>query len=566
MNSEEMAGYMGEDYADFIINYSANPRIADFFPNAPIHMINEDYAVLHLPVAQFSNRLIRGGRLLNVPYLFGLTSEAALEASGVNQLRSIPDFNLRGEGTLIAVIDTGINYTLPAFKKADGTTKIYSIWDQTIQSGPPPFQLNFGTQYTSEQINQAIGNIDPFSVVPSTDENGHGTMLAAVAAGTPDPGSGFYGVAPDAELVVVKLAQAKAYLRDFYSIPEGVVCFQENYIMWAVQYCMLTARQVNRPITICLGLGTSQSSHNGTALLSLMLSDYADFPHVGVVISAGNEGNLGRHFFGSIDPAVGRINVELEVGENDKGFSMNLWGNAPGIYSIDILSPSGEYIPRIPASLQVSRRISFIFEETTIYVEYQTVETTTGDQHILLNFKNTSAGTWRFTVYAQGNITGEFHIWLPMGDFISRETRFVQPDVYTTVLTPGNATIPITVTAYNMIGGALYVSASRGFTRSNIVVPDLAAPGVDYLAPTLTGEYTQYTGTGVAAAHTAGIVAMLFEWGVVKGNQTTLDTLEIKKYLIRGARRSENLMYPNRDWGYGVLNIFNTFDVLRRST
>jgi len=560
-----MSRYMGEDYVDFIIDTRTNLNISELFPNAVVHKINNTYSILHLPVSQFDDRLMRGARLLLLPTVFGLTSEAALDASGVDRIRSLPDFNLRGGGTLIAIIDTGINYALPVFKKPDGTTKIHSIWDQNIQSGTAPFELNFGSEYSMNQINQAISSQNSLDVVPSMDENGHGTMLAAVAAGTQDSSAGFSGVAPDAELVIVKLAQAKRYLRDFYSIPEGVVCYQENHIMWGVQYCLLVSRQMNKPIIICMGLGTSQSSHDGTAPLSIMLSDYADYPHIGIVMPAGNEGNLGRHFFGRIDPAIGKIVMELDVGESDKGFSMCLWGSAPGIYSIDIISPSGEYIPRIPASLQVSRRITFIFEETIIYIEYQTVELGTGDQLIMLNFKNTAAGTWRFTVYAQGDLVGEFHVWLPMGDFITRETHFLQPDIYTTVLTPGNAYVPITVTAYNPIGGALYVNASRGYTRSNVVQPELAAPGVNYIAPALNGGYTNYTGSGVASAHTAGIVALLMEWGVVRGNQTSFDTVEIKKYLIRGAERSENLTYPNREWGYGVLNLFNTFDVLRQN-
>jgi subtilisin family serine protease len=184
----------------------------------------------------------------------------------------------------------------------------------------------------------------------------------------------------------------------------------------------------------------------------------------------------------------------------------------------------------------------------------------------MLIFKNAAAGIWKFTAYLQGNLSGEFHIWLPMGDFISKETYFNDADIDTTVLAPGSALVPISITAYNPVGDTLYVNASRGFARNNVITPELAAPGVGYTAPTLTGEFTTYTGTSVASAHTAGIVALFLEWGVVKGNQTSFDTLEIKKYLIRGARRSENLTYPNKDWGYGILDIFNSFAVLRQSS
>jgi hypothetical protein len=150
-----------------------------------------------------------------------------------------------------------------------------------------------------------------------------------------------------------------------------------------------------------------------------------------------------------------------------------------------------------------------------------------------------------------------------MGNIISEETRFLQPDIYTTILTPGDAVVPITMTAYNPINNALYINASRGFTRANTVKPDLAAPGVNYIAPNQNKEFINYTGTGVATAHTAGIIAMILEWGVIRGNQPGIDTVEIKNYLYRGAKRNESTTYPNRDWGYGIIDIYNVFSVLR---
>ncbi len=566
MTGNERSRITSEDYADYIIDYRANPNISELFPGAAVFYINTVYAVIHLPVSQFENRLQTGNRLARIPSILGLTSEAALEASGVKKLRNIPDFNLRGQGVMIGFIDTGIKYTLPAFKKTDGTTKIHSIWDQSIQSeNGYPYHTYYGTEYKAEQINTALGSENPLTIVPSTDENGHGTMLAAIAAGTEDRSAGFFGVAPEAELVIVKLKQAKKFLRNFFAIPENALCYQENDIMWGVQYCLAVARELNRPIAICIGVGTSQSAHDGTNPLSQQLTLLADHPQVAIASSAGNEGNLGRHFHSIIDQTVGSVNMELNVGEKDSGFSMQIWGEAPGIYSIDILSPSGEYIPRMSASLQGSRKISFIFEQTVIFLEYQTVDPRNGEELILLNFHKATAGVWKITIYVQGNLAGNVHSWLPMGDFITRDTYFIQPDIYTTILAPSNAVVPITITAYNPVGGILYTNASRGFSRTNAVKPELAAPGVNYTAPNLSGGYSEYTGTGVATAHTAGIIALLLEWGVVKGNQTSFDTVEIKKYLIRGAKRTANLTYPNREWGYGMIDIFNTFDVLRQN-
>lgn len=272
---------------------------------------------------------------------------------------------------------------------------------------------------------------------------------------------------------------------------------------------------------------------------------------------------MARHYYGEIDPQIGSNTVELNVSEEDKGFTIELWGNPPGIYSVDILSPSGEYIPRIPPALMVSRVISFIFETTRIFVNYQLIESQTGDQLILFRFENASAGIWRFNVYGHGDMATGFHMWLPMGDFITRDTYFIQPNIYTTVLDPGTAIIPITVTTYNPINENLYVNSSRGFTRDNIIKPEIAAPGVNYLAPTLSHTFEPFTGTSVSTAHTAGVVALMLEWGTVRGNDPGMDSGELKNHLIRGARRRANIVYPNRDWGYGILDIINVFESMR---
>jgi subtilisin family serine protease len=554
---------MDEDYADLIIYYLNTPKKLLKYKDAVIHYINETFAVVNVPVSQINMKTVNTFGYAVMPKLLGLTSEVGLEASGINRLRSVPSMDLRGKDVLIGIIDTGIDYSNPVFIKQDGTTKIVSIWDQSINSAAPPYNAPFGTEYTAAQINQALTSADPAEVVPSIDENGHGTMMAAVAAGNDDPSAGFSGVAPNSELVIVKLRPPKKYLRDFYFIPDNVVCYQENHIMWGVQYCFRKARDLNRPLVICLGLGTSQGPHDGNTPLSILLNIIGDFPGTGVVISAGNEGNRRRHFFNISAPDIGYNMVELIVGEHDKRFTLELWGNSPGIYSIDILSPGGEYIPRITPGLHINRVISFIYEQTVVYVDYLMTETLTGDQLILLRFDNMTPGTWKFNVHAKSNLPTGFHIWLPMGDMISNETYFVKPDNYTTITTPGNAAVPITVAAYNPVNNMLFPYSSRGYTRTNMVKSTIAAPGVNYIAPNNAKEFISYSGTGVAAAHTAGIMAMILEWGIVNGNNPRLDSIEIKNFLIAGAKRNPNETYPNRDWGYGILDIYNVFSALR---
>lgn len=563
MTVEERSRITSNDYTDLIVDYSQNMRTFDKYPNSTVHIMNEKYAVVYLPVTQLTSRGINQFGYSVIPACYGLCSEKSQEASGITRLRRQPAFNLRGQGVLVGIIDTGIDYTNPVFMNADGTTRIAAIWDQTIESDNFPQPALYGTQYLSDEINQALKSPNPLELVPTRDDNGHGTMLAGIAAGSEVPESEFSGVVPGSQLVIVKLKTVKPLLRDYFVIPQGVPCYQENDIMWAFQYIVDTARRLKQPVSICFGLGSSQGSHDGKGVLSNLLSIGGDFPGVSVCIAAGNEGNTRRHFFGEIPADSGYSTVELSVADNEPGFSLEFWGTAPDTYSIDILSPAGEYIPRITESLRVNRDVSFVFERTSISVDYLMVESSTGDQLILLRFRNPTPGIWRFQMYRRGDLPGSFHGWLPMNGFISDNTYFVQSDPYTTVTSPGNSPVPITVTAYNVDNNNLFQRASRGYSRINIVKPEIAAPGVNITAPTLDKGFANMTGTSAASAHLAGIAAMILEWAIVNKNYPGIDTVEVKKFIIRGAERNPNLTYPNRDWGYGIVNVFEVFDILR---
>jgi subtilisin family serine protease len=563
MTAEERNRIVSEDYADLLIDYLGEEFIQQTFPNATVHPINFLLTVVHVPVEDITNFTIRELGYSVMPSCLGLVSQASLEASGVQRIRNIPNFNLRGQGVLIGILDSGIDYTNPIFQYADGTTRIAALWDQTIVSDAWPEGMFYGTEYTREQINSALKSENPYEIVPSKDENGHGTMVAGIAGGREVPESNFYGVAPDAEFVVVKLKPAKKYLKNFFFIPEDALCYQENDISFALEYLLSQSTQLSKPLVICVAVDTSQSSHDGRGTLSSYLSQLATTQGISIIVSTGNEGNARRHYFGTINRTTGLDMVELNVGENESGFSMELWGQRPGIFSIDILSPSGEYVPRIASGIDDYREVTFVFERTIIHVDYQIVESQSGDQLILFRFDNPAPGIWRINVYERGDIPLGFHIWLPMEGFISNNTYFIKSDPYTTILTLGNTLLPITVTAYNTIDESLSLSAGRGYSRIGTIKPDVAAPGVNVIGPTLDNTFTEFTGTSVSAAHTTGIAAMLLEWGIVKGNLPEMSTVEMKKLILRGARRDINLEYPNRDWGYGILDIYNVFDSLR---
>ncbi len=554
---------LSEDYADFMIRNGSSLDDIKARLDICYDFINYDNVNVYTPVASVPKNFIHLYGYSAYPNCYGLMDIASVEASGIYRVRNIPNLNLRGHGILIGVVDTGIEYTHSAFRHADGTSRIVSIWDQTIQSDSMPEGFPFGTEYTQEQINAALASDDPLSIVPSTDEDGHGTFLAGIAAGSASEENNFTGVVPDAELIAVKLKPAKNNLKEFWRIPQNVTCYQKNDLMYGIRYLVETASKLMRPLSLFIGVGTSQGAHDERGALSSYLSALAAQSGIAVVIAGGNEGNRGHHYYGAVKSGSEFDTVELKVGPNEEGFTMEIWGIGPSTFSVDILSPTGEYIPRIPARIAETREIRFIFEKTIINLDYQVVESQSGDELILMRFKLPTEGIWRFRVYSSGNLTVNYHVWLPIQQFITNQTYFVRPDPEYTLTSPGNTDIPIVVTAYDHTNQSLYINSGRGYIRNENIAPSLAAPGVNLIGPGLNNTYITASGTSAAAAHTAGITAMLLEWGILKGNYTHFSTIEIKNLLLRGAKRDPNMTYPNKEWGYGIIDLYNTYESLR---
>jgi len=563
MNDDDRNRIISNDYADLIVEYSKNQLELFDLQNETINYIDSKYAVVYIPANQITQQFIHQKDYSVIPKLLGLLDTTSLDVMGVKKIQNITSLALKGQGVLLGFVDTGIEYTNPLFKNADNTTRILSIWDQSIDNKQASADIfYYGTEYSEDTINLALKNEVPLSIVPSTDELGHGTMLAGLAGGSNLEENDFVGVVPFSQYIIVKLKPAKANLKLLTMVSPDTICYQENDIMFGIEYLVNIARQLGRPIAICIGLGTNQGSHDGSSPISDMILTHANRTGIAIIVAAGNEGNTGHHYYGTVDPKLGFDLVEFQVAEGETGFSMELWGYLPGTYSIDITSPNGEYIPRILPKLQESRKINFIFEKAIILVDYFIVETQTGDQLILIRFMNPSPGIWKIKVYA-GKISSGFHIWLPMRGFILENTAFTNPNPYTTITTPGNALIIITANAYNHKNQSIYLNASKGFTRTNFVKPDFAAPGVNVYSPLLNNRFGEESGSSLAAALTTGVAAMLLEWGIVKDNYPAMDCLQIKKFLIRGVNRDENLIYPNREWGYGTIDINGTYESLQ---
>ena len=582
---------LSEEYGELIFDFTADYAKRLQQENVCFTPVDDRYNIFY--VRQQEIERYQGSLYLYqyLPKVYGLMAEEfdpiSLESAGILAAQR-PPLSLTGEGVVLAFIDTGIRFADSVFRDESGQSRIIGLWDQTLQSGTPPEGFQYGSYYTKADIDAALRSENPYAEIPSYDTNGHGTAMAGVAAGSvvtsarvtggtvPLEGAGgnavppvgdaagsFYssyrGAAPRADIVVVKLREAKRPLRNFYNIPEDVPAYAESDIMLGIKFAESFAETFERPVVICLGIGSNSGNHGLGSGLAQYLNSLAQKRSRAVVLTTGNEGNAAHHFSGYVPEGEESYEtVEIRVGEGEQGFLMEMWGKVPDTLFASIRTPGGEVVPRFRLTAEVSQTFSFIYERTRIIIDSILVEPNTGEELITFRFDAPTPGVWNIRVYNLGpDRSRQFHLWLPITQFLRRETYFLRPDPYTTLTDPSMTFRAVTVSSYNDANNSFYENSGRGFLSNGLIKPDVAAPGVNVSTPV-----GKVTGGSMAAALTAGGVAQFMEWAVVRFNSPSAGSQEIKNYLIRGANRNSSYTYPNREWGYGGLDIDGTFTML----
>ena len=500
----------------------------------------------------------------SIPKCYTLLDSETLNQAGISQVQNYPTLQLRGEGVMIGIIDTGIDYENPLFKNADGTTRIAGIWDQTIQTGREPEGFLYGSEYVREEINEALQSDNPKEIVPTTDTDGHGTFVASVAAGGENVEEDFLGAAPRAILGIVKLKEAKKYLKQFYFINEEAKCYQENDIMLGMRYLELIAEKEQLPLIFCIPLGTNLGDHNGTSPLGNLLSYYSNVHNMAVVLGGGNEANQRHHYYGRLGGERGKDSVEIRVERTGAGFTLEMWTDIPNIFMITITSPAGERIPFPTVKQSESTSVhSFVFERTTVYVDYRLLVERTNSELAFIRFENAVEGIWKVEVEAIQVADGIFHMWLPVKEFLSGEVYFLRSNPDWTITEPGCVWTAMTAANYNGSNNSIAIDSGRGYTRNGSLKPDFAAPGINVTGATGRNQFVERSGSSISTAITAGASALLMEWLYYQLGRRNVDTVQIKNLLVLGTNRMDTEEYPNRVWGYGTLDLYKTFDELR---
>ncbi|MDE7424652.1 MAG: S8 family serine peptidase [Lachnospiraceae bacterium] len=464
---------------------------------------------------------------------------------------------LYGEGVLVAIIDSSIDYAHPDFRNGDGSTRILSLWDQTIDSDTlnneeseffyqPPEGFTIGTVFTEEMINMALAQTsiqERRRIVPSVDISGHGTHVAGIACGNGRQSNGRYrGVAPLSNILVVKLGDL-----------EGVSFPRTTRMMEGVEYAVRFAEERGMPVAINLSFGNSYGSHSGNDMVASYLDGIATRWKSSICTGTGNDGNTARHAEGILKKREEQ-EISMAIAVAESSVNVQLWKDYQDSFAVEIVSPNNQII-RLDNN--ENRVIIEKIGDCILAINYGTPSPFQLLQEIYMEWipleTYIPSGIWKFRLIPGEIKAGRYDFWLPSGNYVQSATRFLKPSSNTTLTIPSTTNRFISVGAYNGNNGQIAAFSGRGYTRTNQIKPEIVAPGVDIMSASPNNSYAIRSGTSMAAPFVTGSAALLLEWGIIKGNNPYLYGENLKAHLIRGAEPLLNENVPSERQGWGTL-------------
>lgn len=550
--SEELdVGYDKEENVwELIVKYSGTLEAVRQTARSVTELLN-GYAVIVIEEERIGQLAqLPEVEFIEKPKKLYFQTDVGRQVSCIDIVQDMP-LSLRGKGTLIGIVDSGIDYENAEFRNEDGTTRIVSLWDQSVNGGPPAGYLA-GTEYTREQIDAALATEDKEvrrQMVKTSDVSGHGTAVAGIAAGNGRGSEGrrFRGAAPEAELIIVKMGAPR----------EGGFP-RTTELMRGVDYIVRKAVELRRPVAINISFGNTYGSHDGTSLVERFLNDIADMWKNVICIGSGNEGASAGHVSGKVRRQISET-VELAVQQREPALSIQIWKSYVDEMGVSVISPSGRQAGPFYEFLGAQR---YILGDTELLIYYGEPKPYSVKQEIYLSLlpgkQYIESGVWKIVLTPGRIVDGEYQMWLPTQTSLNMGTAFLQPNSMSTLTIPSTASLAVTVAAYDARTFSYADFSGRGpagmYEGENVLKPDIAAPGVRVTAPVPGGGYQSFSGTSFAAPFVTGSAALLMEWGIVRGNDPYLYGEKVKAYLRKGAKQLAGYeRWPNALLGYGAL-------------
>ncbi|MGL5414553.1 MAG: S8 family serine peptidase [Clostridium sp.] len=569
LNNDKMRGFRMYRARKIIEYFGDIEKEIDKYKEAKIIILDDRIAVIEAPFDVMNNIIENVKQIVFIESspVYTLNKISPTEASGSYLFNDNPYLSLTGKGVLVGIVDTGIDYLSDEFTLENNKTRIVSMWDQSVKGNPITWH-HYGKVYSEDDINKSLdlkkSGGDPYTIVGMKDENGHGTMVSGII-GARGKNPEIKGIAPDCKFIIVKLKEASDnYLKNAGVTKTGVGRYENSDILLAVRHILEVAKEKLMPVVLYIPLGTNLGSHDGKTILERYIDDLSKKRGVTVITTTGNEGNEDSHTEGTLKGNGDIKTIELLVDKNQGNLNFEIWFRKPDKVSLGIVSPSGEVIEKIQAKLKQIEEIRFVFEKTSMFIQYRIPEEVTGDELIKIKATDLREGIWQFKIMGDYIVDGRYDAWLPQRSLIADGTKFLNSSQYCTLEIPSTAENTLVVGYYNQNNDATVSKSGRGNTRDGRIKPDIVAGGIDAITLVPGGGTQVSSGASIAGAVVSGCAALMMQWGIVDGNDSTMYSVKMKTYLIRGAKMRTGDIYPNREWGYGRIDLKGVFDNMRK--
>lgn len=484
-----------------------------------------------------------------------------IDAVAVQEGNGLP-FPMRGKGVLVGVVDTGVDLTHPAFRRADGSSRVVAYWDQDAAQGPSPAAYGYGQECNATTIAQGSCSL--------TDQVGHGTHVAGIAAGS----SPANGVATEADIAVVSS-------NDFTRLAD------------AVGYLMALADTRDQPLVVNVSVGGQYGPHDGRTPLEVYLDDMARPGRI-VVAAAGNDGASSVHVGATLGATPVRVQLEGLPVETDTQTLVEFWSTAKAqVDAAAELWIGGKLVAALPLGAGASESVHGSLSYANALLADISFANEPANDHGLVRhafvFDRSQAsylpqgGMLVVRLAGEGEVQG----WISQSDYTSGDSHFgaglgdgwLSGNGQSSISVPATAMKVIAVGSYTVrtswvsqdegtqaLGdvqlGTLSPFSSQGptgFPDLTGFKPDLCAPGsvivsaraasVPESADTVSNHLMVMQGTSMAAPHVAGVVALMLQ------ANPRLDPRQVRD-LLRQSSRTDGATgtTPNYAWGYGKLD------------
>ncbi len=455
----------------------------------------------------------------------------------------------RGSNVVVGIVDSGIDFTHSNFRDASSGTRIKRVWDQNLtpQAGESnPSGYSYGVEYDDADINTALADANPFSVVRHQDDpntGNHGTHVAGISAGdgseagNNQPASTYIGVAPEADIVVVATNWGTAGIID------------------GVNYVFQVATALNKPAVVNLSLGSVIGPHDGTSNFEQGITNLITGQGRVVVAAAGNEAADNAHASGTVT-ANATVNLPINVPNNRQArVDVDLWYNGADVFGVVLLDPAGNVTGNVAVGNQALNNMS----GTTAFVQHSNNDPNNGDKRVSVVLQapvggTVAAGQWQLQLTGTNVNVGTFDSWIrnPPG----------QPNTSFGAFATATGTIGSPATAIRVVSVGSYVTrgpglnslstfSNRGPTRDGRPTPDISAPGQRIISANVlaTSPYQTMSGTSMATPHIAGVVALMLQ-------KNRSYTWEQVRDCLRNTARADTFtgLTPNNAWGWGKVD------------